>query len=87
MERYESSSFQEWVRLCGTNEACLETVAKIRWPAGFLCPLFGHDRTSILTRPRIRPCYGCMFHASTLVGTLFESTRLPLSKWFAAIYP
>lgn len=69
-----------------TDEACLEAVAKIRWPEGFRCPRCDHDRACILSRQRIRQYYGCKYHASPMVGTLFENTRLPLSKWFAAIY-
>lgn len=39
-----------------------------------------------MARHRIRRCQGCDYHASPTVGTVFEITRLPLTKWFAAIY-
>ena len=39
-----------------------------------------------MTRHCIRRCRRCDYQASPTVGTLFENTRLPLHKWFAAIY-
>ena len=86
MEQSNQSNFQEWMRQFSSDEACLEAVAAIRWPAGFRCPRCHHDRACILARHRIRQCYRCQYQASPTVGTIFENTRLPLSKWFAAIY-
>ena len=39
-----------------------------------------------MTRPCIRRCQRCDYQAPPTVGTLFEITRLPLHKWFTAIY-
>ena len=86
MKSYEKTSYQEWTQRYGSERACLEAVAKIRWREGFQCPRCGHDRAYVLERHRIRQCQNCAFQASPTAGTLFENTRLPLPKWFAAIY-
>ena len=31
-------------------------------------------------------CLGCGYQCSSIVGTVFEHTKLPLSIWFLAIY-
>lgn len=80
MDGYDNSSFQEWMRQYGTSETCLETVAKTRWLEGFRCPRCGYARDCNLAQQRICLCYGCKFIVSPLVETLFQNTRLPLSK-------
>ena len=86
MKNYQNTSFLAWTKQFGTERDCLEAVAKIRWPEGFRCPRCEHDRAYVMTRHCIRRCRRCDYQASPTVGTLFENTRLPLHKWFAAIY-
>ena len=86
MSKYPKTSFQEWTQRFGTERACLEAAARVRWRDGFRCPRCGHDRAYVLERHAIRQCRECAFQASPTAGTLFENTRLPLTKWFAAIY-
>ena len=80
------TSFREWTRRFQSERHCLETVAQIRRGEGFSCPRCGHDRAYVLKRHCIRQCSKCAFQASPTAGTLFDNTRLPLTKWFVAIY-
>ena len=76
----------EWQARYGTEEACAQALAQQRWPEGFRCPRCGHDRGYIITTRRSYECSQCHYQASLTAGTLFHSTKLPLSKWFWAIY-
>lgn len=80
------TDFLEWTRKFATEEACLEELARRKWPAGFICPRCGHDRAHVLERRHLRQCAACRHQSSATVGTVFEHTKLPLAKWFAAMY-
>lgn len=84
--RQRAIDFIEWQSRFGTEEACLEAIASHRWRHGFRCPVCDHDKAWVLTRRRLRSCRQCGHQTSPTAGTLFENTRLPMRKWFAAIY-
>jgi transposase-like protein len=81
--------------------AAWELVEKMRWPNGpicphcgdtgrayFLAPRNGHRTTSTgrITYRRLWKCKVCRKPFSVLVGTIFERSQVPLSKWLLAIY-
>lgn len=79
-------SYFEWMEHFGTQQACLEEIARHRWPEGFLCPRCGHDEAYLLTRGALRQCARCRHQVSVTAGTVFHRTHVPLPKWFAAIH-
>jgi len=59
-----------------------------RWPQSFVCPCCGHTAASVFrvgSHPTFQ-CKACRHQTSLTAGTLFESTKLPLTLWFLAIY-
>ena len=69
----------------GTEEQCRAAVEELRWPTGFVCPICGgRQGTWLSTRPKIQ-CRSCRHQASPTAGTIFASTKLPLTSWFLAI--
>ena len=70
----------------GTEAQCRAVVEKLRWPAGFVCPLCGgREGTQLSTRPKIQ-CRSCRHQVSLTAGTVFHATKLPLTSWFMAIW-
>jgi transposase-like protein len=70
----------------GTEERCRAAVEKLRWPAGFVCPLCGGtEGTRLSTRPKIQ-CRVCRHQTSLTAGTIFHATKLPLTAWFLAMW-
>ena len=67
------------------NQACLDYLARLRWPAGFSCPACGHGEYW-RTGTGLRMCKECQRRTSVTAGTIFHRTRTPLSTWFAAIW-
>lgn len=76
-------------------------VERIRWPEGPICPhcgTIGHayflapkdgprkTRTGKESARRVWKCGACRKQFSVLVGTIFEDSRIPLSKWLMAIH-
>lgn len=70
----------------GTQEQCFEALVKLRWPDGFECTKCGCRSHCRLKRNKLFQCYGCQSQISITSGTLFHSTKVPLTKWFLALY-
>ena len=69
----------------GDNQAAIDHFKAIRWRNGDFCPYCGHDKVYSLKANRYS-CAQCRNTFSILVGTIFENTKLPLAKWFGAIW-
>ncbi len=79
-------SFYEWQQKFSTEQECMNYLSEIRWPDGFLCPHCGHDHGWYTKSLGRYECSSCHRQTSVISGTLFHSTKLPLTKWFWTIY-
>jgi transposase-like protein len=70
----------------GTEEQCHEALVRMRWPAGFVCPACGGRSHSYCQPRRLFQCSACGHQASVKAGTIFHHAKVPLTKWFLAIY-
>lgn len=72
----------------GTEAQCEAALERARWPQGFRCPRCGEARHSAfhVGRHQTFQCRACRTQTSLIAGTLFQSTHLPLTRWFLAIY-
>ncbi len=69
------------------DSACLEFLMQLRYGESLDCPKC--DKHSKFSRIRKEPAYQCQWcghHIHPMVGTMFEGTRVPLQKWFYALY-
>lgn len=78
-------SLPEFLKNYGAEEQCRTALFNLRWPAGFSCPQCGHGSACQLKRP-VHQCNRCHHQASLTARTIFDSTKLPLTTWFLAIY-
>lgn len=77
-----------------TDEEARAFVERMRWPDGPHCPKCGVDKPYTFTRKSrtknkitsLYKCRDCKKQFSSTVGTIFEDSKIPLSKWLAAIY-
>ena len=71
-----------------TDEACAEALFRMRWPSGFTCPgCSGRScRSFVRGHQRLYQCNSCGRQSSVLAGTILTKTKVPLSKWFLALY-
>ena len=79
-------SFYEWQRRFSSEKKCLNHLLRQRWPNGFVCPRCQFQRGYLIARRRVYECVSCRRQTSVTAGTVFHSTKLPLSKWFWALY-
>ena len=69
------------------EEACIRHLEALRWPKGIVCPCCGSVRKVYrLKRRHTYKCADCRHQFSVRKGTIFEESRLPLRKWFAAAW-
>ena len=81
-------SLPDFLAAFGTEVKCEEALEKARWPDGFRCPRCGqasHYRLGGSGHPTFQ-CRSCRLQTSLIAGTLFQSTQLPLTTWYLAIY-
>jgi transposase-like protein len=64
---------------------CISYLEKQRWSDLPVCPYCHSSKSTKKTKEFRHLCHHCGRSFSVLVGTIFESTRLPLPKWFAAM--
>jgi len=69
-----------------TQSKCMSYLEKNRWLETPICPYCYSTKSSRKTQEFRHTCHNCKRSYSVLVGTIFESTKLPLTKWFLAIH-
>lgn len=79
------ATYQQLVSWFRDEQACLDYLARLRWPDGFVCPACGW-RLFWRTGTGLWMCTDCEHRTSVTAGTIFHRTRTPLSTWFAAIW-
>ncbi len=68
------------------EKACYDYLLKSRWPSEIGCPACGSVDPYHLKDKKTFKCRECDKFFNALTGTIFENTKLPLIKWFKAIY-
>jgi transposase-like protein len=72
-----------------------EALEAVRWPDGPICPHCGnHDQDRIAKiegtkqshRPGLYYCVECKGQFTVTVGTVFERSKIPLTKWWLAVH-
>src|SRR4051794_25611578 len=77
-------SFEQY----GSAQQCEALVRAWRWPEGFVCPRCeGGPHSEFRREARLYfQCGSCRYQCSLVSGTTFESSKLPLPRWFLAMH-
>jgi transposase-like protein len=79
------------------EDAAREFIEKLRWPDGPICPHCGELDNAYRLEPKpskkdkhvrkgVWKCAGCREQFTVTVGTIFEDSHIPLSKWLLAYH-
>jgi transposase-like protein len=68
------------------EQSCIRHFRAIRWANAAFCPYCGSVKIYHFSDDRTHKCGDCRQRFSIKVGTVFEDTKLPLRKWFIAIW-
>ena len=73
----------------GSEAQCEAAVVAARWPRGWRCAHCGCKRFFHTRNGHGRllwECFVCGYQSSSIAGTVMEHTKVPLTKWFQAMY-
>ncbi len=81
-------SILEFQKYFSTEEKCRKYLEQQRWGTTPACPFCGSVNVHRFPNGRIFKCREkeCRSKFSVTVGTIYENTKLPLTKWFLATY-
>lgn len=68
------------------EDTCKKYLEKIRWNGKLRCPYLECQHDKVYKCKGRYKCVKCERIYSVRVGTIFESSKISLQKWFAAIY-
>lgn len=81
------NSFIEFIKYFDTEEKCVNHLIKWRWNGEPRCPYCDSSNVNELKGKTKRfKCYGCRKQFGIRVGTIFHDSKLPLRKWFIALF-
>ena len=78
----QGMSLPEFLQSFGTETGCAEAVRRARWPSGFVCPRCNAGAHCVVVSGsrRLYQCHACHRQTSLTAGSLFDSTKLPLTR-------
>jgi hypothetical protein len=81
-------SILEFQKEFSSEEKCREYLEQQRWNGTPACPFCGSLNVCRFTNGKIFKCREkeCRNKFSVTVGTIYENTKIPLTKWFLATY-
>ncbi len=68
------------------EETCLKYLKEIRFKNGEFCPHCGYSKIYTFKDGKTYKCAKCRKPFSIKVGTIFGDSKIPLKKWFLAIF-
>jgi ribosomal protein L37AE/L43A len=80
-------SMPEFFERYGTEAQCQAALQAARWPRGFVCPKCGGAARTQFVRGGLPywQCGACPHQTSLISGTMFEASKLSLTRWFLAM--
>ena len=79
-------NLSEFQKLFPDERSAVAKLMALRWKDGEFCPLCGHKKIYHFSDGVTFKCAKCRKRFSIKVGTIFEDSKIPLVKWFAAIW-
>lgn len=79
-------SLNDFIKDYGSEEQCFDALYAWKWPDGYKCPNCDHAKSCQLKNRKLQQCNRCHHQASLTAGTIFDSTKLPLTTWFQGLY-
>ena len=82
-------SLNQFLDQYGSQEQCESALEASRWPDGFICPKCNSSHHSCYRRGRrvkVFQCSDCRTQTTLTEGTIFHSSKLPLTSWFQAMF-
>lgn len=83
---YDFKTLFDLLDYFSTEEKCLEYLVQFRWANGIRCTKCDSDKICRFSDCKRYKCCVCKTQFNAKTNTIFQGTRLPLKKWFTAMY-
>ena len=82
----EFKTITEFLNTFNSEKACRKHFEAVRFAGGDFCPHCKHDKIMRFSDGKRYRCHKCKQDFTIKTGTLFGESKIPLQKWFIAIY-
>lgn len=83
---FKFNNLFDLLKVFSDENKCYEYLSQSKWKDGAFCPYCGNQKLYAFSDGRNFKCSACRKRFSAKVGTIFEDSKIPLQKWFMAIY-
>lgn len=85
-DAFNFKNLAEFIEHFKDEETCRKHFAAIRFQNGEYCPHCGHGTIYTFSGGKRYRCAACKQDFTIKTGTIFSESKLPIKKWFIAIY-
>lgn len=78
--------FEEFSKIYPDRDSCFTFLAKLKWSKGYQCKKCHHDQYFNGHTPYSRRCRKCDYEESVTAYTIFQNSRIPITKAFYMIF-
>jgi transposase-like protein len=82
----QPKTLQAAIKHYSDEQVCIDAVARLRWKSGPECPACGHKEHYYLKTQKRWKCKECYKQFTVKLGTIFEDSPVPLTKWLPALW-
>jgi len=82
----QPKTLQAAIKHYSDEQVCIDAVARLRWISGPECPACGHKEHYYLKTQKRWKCKECYKQFTVKLGTIFEDSPVPLTKWLPALW-
>lgn len=80
-------SLYDVIEKFSNEDVCIEHLKKMRWGENLFCPHCGYtEKIYHFSDGKRYKCARCRKKFTVTVGTIFEDSKIPLQKWFIAVW-
>ena len=82
------TNLRELIASMPDEKTCIEYLVQQRWNGKPICPYCGCSKTYSIEHGKRFKCANpdCYKRFSAITGTVFEYSKIPVSKWLTAVY-
>jgi hypothetical protein len=82
----EDVDFAEFSKIYPDSESCFAYLSELKWKDGYICHKCGNDHYFAGHTPYSRRCSKCDYDESVTANTIFQNSRIPITKAFYLLF-
>jgi transposase-like protein len=86
IDAFKFKTLAEFLEYFPDEKSCVDAFTKMRFRDGEYCPHCGHSKIHLFSNGKRYRCAKCKKDFTIKTNSVFGESKLPLRKWFIAIY-